>query len=94
MMMQQQDQTMDTIAGTLSTLAEQAGLMGREINEHNEYVVIPLAHSFTLIDYHFRMLDDLEQNVDRSDAKLSGAMSKMKKFIRQTEGAYYILASP
>ncbi|KAJ3480489.1 hypothetical protein NLI96_g8313 [Meripilus lineatus] len=36
MMIQQQDQTIDTIAGTLSTLAEQAGLMGREINEHNE----------------------------------------------------------
>jgi hypothetical protein len=38
MMIQQQDETIDTIAGTLSTIAEQAGLMGQEINEHNEYV--------------------------------------------------------
>ncbi|KAH8101171.1 t-SNARE [Cristinia sonorae] len=67
MMIRQQDETITTIAGTLSTLAEQAGLMGHEIGEHNE------------------MLDDLEQGVDRSDAKLNTAMRKMKKFIRQTE---------
>jgi len=36
MMIRQQDETIDTIAGTLSTIAEQAGLMGREIGEHNE----------------------------------------------------------
>jgi len=38
MMMQEQDQTIDSISGTLNTLAEQAGLMGQEIVEHNEYV--------------------------------------------------------
>ena len=38
MIIRQQDQTLDTIGGTLTTLAEQAGLMGREIMEHNEYV--------------------------------------------------------
>ena len=38
MIMHQQDQTIDTISGTLNTIQEQAGLMGREINEHNEYV--------------------------------------------------------
>jgi syntaxin 6 len=36
MMIQQQDQTIDSIAGTLSTIAQQAGLMGTEIIEHNE----------------------------------------------------------
>jgi hypothetical protein len=36
MIMQQQDHTIDNISGTLHTLAEQAGLMGREIIEHNE----------------------------------------------------------
>jgi len=36
MMIRQQDETIDTIAGTLSTIAEQAGLMGREIVEHTE----------------------------------------------------------
>lgn len=35
-MIRQQDETIDTIAGTLSTIAEQAGLMGREIVEHTE----------------------------------------------------------
>jgi hypothetical protein len=38
MIMQQQDHTIDAISGTLSTLAEQAGLIGREIVEHNECV--------------------------------------------------------
>jgi hypothetical protein len=38
MMIQEQDRTMDTISGTLSTLAQQAGLMGQEIEEHNECV--------------------------------------------------------
>lgn len=37
-MIRQQDDTIDTISGTLSTLAAQAGLMGQEIVEHNEYV--------------------------------------------------------
>ncbi|GJJ15031.1 hypothetical protein Clacol_009305 [Clathrus columnatus] len=36
MLMQQQDQTLTSISGTLNTLAEQAGLMGQEIMEHNE----------------------------------------------------------
>ncbi|KAI0631022.1 t-SNARE [Trametes polyzona] len=67
MMIRQQDETIDTIAGTLNTLHEQAGLMGQEIGEHVE------------------MLEDLERGVDRSDAKLSSAMSRMRKFIRQTE---------
>ncbi|KAJ8071968.1 hypothetical protein PM082_001952 [Marasmius tenuissimus] len=36
MMMREQDRTIESIAGTLSTLAQQAGLMGQEIGEHNE----------------------------------------------------------
>lgn len=36
--MREQDHTMDSIAGTLSTIAQQANLMGQEITEHNEYV--------------------------------------------------------
>ncbi|KAG6830814.1 hypothetical protein H0H87_006987 [Tephrocybe sp. NHM501043] len=36
LIMREQDRTMDTIAGTLHTLAQQAGLMGQEIVEHNE----------------------------------------------------------
>ena len=35
-MMRQQDSTMGLISGTLSTLASQAGLMGRELLEQNE----------------------------------------------------------
>ena len=36
MIMQEQDKTIDAISGTVATLAEQAGLMGREIGEHVE----------------------------------------------------------
>jgi len=32
------------------------------------------------------MLEDLGQEVDHSDSKLSEAMRKMKKFVRDTEG--------
>jgi len=67
LMIRDQDRTMESIAGTLSTLAQQAGLMGQEIGEHNE------------------MLDDLESGVDRTDSKLSDAMRKMRKFVRQSE---------
>ena len=38
MMIREQDRTIDTISGTLTTLAQQAGLMGEEIGVHNEYV--------------------------------------------------------
>ncbi|KAG9050593.1 hypothetical protein FS837_004118 [Tulasnella sp. UAMH 9824] len=68
MMMEQQDTMLSTIGGTLSTLAEQAGLMGREIGEHND------------------LLSNLEAGVDRSQSKLNGAMKKMQKLIRETEG--------
>ncbi|TFK34482.1 t-SNARE [Crucibulum laeve] len=67
MMIHQQDQTMDSISGTLTTIAQQASLMGQEIGEHNE------------------LLTDLEQNVDRTDNKLSDAMRKMRKFLRDSE---------
>jgi hypothetical protein len=43
MMIQEQDQTMNSIAGTLNTIAQQAGLMGSEIREHNEYVALLLS---------------------------------------------------
>jgi len=36
LIMREQDRTMVTIAGTLHTLVQQAGLMGQEIVEHNE----------------------------------------------------------
>ena len=36
------------------------------------------------------MLDDLERNVEVTDSKLSNAMTKMKKFIRQTEGKNFV----
>jgi hypothetical protein len=35
-MMEEQDRTMNSISGTLTTLAQQAGLMGQEIGQHNE----------------------------------------------------------
>ena len=100
-MIRQQDQTISTIAGTLNTLQEQAGLMGREIGEHNEYVFpssFPSSSSFSVstrnigvnIIQPFRMLDDLERNVEVTDSKLSNAMTKMKKFIRQTEGKNFV----
>lgn len=37
-MIREQDQTLSLIGGTLTTLAQQAGLMGTEIGEHNECV--------------------------------------------------------
>ena len=46
MMIREQDRAIDSIAGTLSTLAQQAGLMGREIVEHNEFV--PMVHGLVL----------------------------------------------
>ncbi|KZV65764.1 hypothetical protein PENSPDRAFT_689580 [Peniophora sp. CONT] len=67
MIMRQQDETLDTIGGTLSTIQQQAGLIGQEVNEHNE------------------MLSDVERGVDQADSKLNDAMTKMKKFIRETE---------
>ncbi|KAG1823548.1 t-SNARE [Suillus subaureus] len=67
LLLQEQDRAIDSISGTLNTLAQQAGLMGHEISEHVE------------------MLDDLEANVDQTDSKLSNAMRRMKKFVRDTE---------
>jgi hypothetical protein len=32
------------------------------------------------------MLGDLEANVDQTDSKLSNAMRRMKRFVRDTEG--------
>jgi hypothetical protein len=37
------------------------------------------------------MLGDLDRNVDRTDSKLSDAMRRMRKFIRETEGQYIVL---
>ncbi|KIM46835.1 hypothetical protein M413DRAFT_440410 [Hebeloma cylindrosporum] len=67
MMIREQDHTMDSISGTLNTIAQQASLMGQEIGEHNE------------------MLTDLEENVDHTDDKLSDAMRRMRKFLRDSE---------
>ncbi|KAL5498992.1 hypothetical protein ACEPAH_1510 [Sanghuangporus vaninii] len=67
MIMQEQDKTIDSITGTVVTLTEQAGLMGREIGEHIE------------------LLEDLEQNVDRTESKLNKSLKRIKRFVRETE---------
>lgn len=48
MIIRQQDDTIDTIAGTLNTLQEQAGLMGQEIGEHVECVLTSPARLETI----------------------------------------------
>lgn len=35
-----------------------------------------------------RMLEDLDRNVDRTDSKLSDAVRRMRKFVRETEGQF------
>src|SRR3984957_4868043 len=52
MMIQEQDRTMDSIAGRLSTLAHQAGLMGQEIGEQVEWVFF----FFCFFSFRFPML--------------------------------------
>jgi len=84
-MIQQQDQTITSIAGTLSTIAQQAGLMGSEITEHNECAVVSFTFAIRRL-IRCRMLDDLGHGVDRTDSKLSDAMRRMRKFVRETEG--------
>jgi hypothetical protein len=34
------------------------------------------------------MLQDLDRNVDRTDSKLSDAVRRMRKFVRDTEGQF------
>ncbi|KIJ15954.1 hypothetical protein PAXINDRAFT_176411 [Paxillus involutus ATCC 200175] len=38
LMIREQDRTMDSISGTLTTLVRQAGLMGQEIGQHNDFL--------------------------------------------------------
>jgi len=44
-----------------------------------------LMHVATIADGYPRMLDDLERGVDQTDSKLSDAMRKMRKFLRDSE---------
>lgn len=37
-MIHQQDRALDSISGTLTNIAQQAGLIGREVDEHNTCV--------------------------------------------------------
>jgi len=45
-----------------------------------------VCHLWFMLRPSDRMLDDLEANVDQTDSKLSNAMRRMKKFVRDTEG--------
>lgn len=49
--------------------------------------------TWVLVCLFFRMLDDLERGVDRSDSKLQHAMKKMRKFVRDTEGQFSFFPS-
>jgi hypothetical protein len=35
------------------------------------------------------MLEDLDHGVDRTDSKLSDAVRRMRKFVRETEGQFF-----
>jgi hypothetical protein len=39
-----------------------------------------------IFNKHVRLLEDLEGGVDQADGRLSNAMKKMKKVLRDTEG--------
>jgi hypothetical protein len=90
--MERQDETLEHIQGTLSVLAEQAGLMGKEIGEHNEFVFYLSFSSGSKTD--IRMLEDLESGVDDTQTKLSTSMRKLQKFIRDTEGSLLQASRP
>jgi hypothetical protein len=75
---------MDSIVGTLSTLTQQAGLMGREIVEHNEQIFRVIYINTVTDDCIFKTSDGLERGVGLTDSKLSDAMQKMRKFLRDS----------
>ncbi|CAO3626637.1 unnamed protein product [Cunninghamella blakesleeana] len=64
---QQQDQHLDTMAGTLVNLKDIAGTMNREVDDH----VI--------------LLDELGDNVERTDSKLKRAMHRVTDILRREE---------
>lgn len=35
-----------------------------------------------------RLLEDLEQNVDRTESKLTKSLRRIKQFVRETEGKF------
>ncbi|KAI7905925.1 t-SNARE [Cokeromyces recurvatus] len=72
MIMQDQDQHLDAIGGTLVNLKEIAGTMNREIDDQ----VI--------------LLDDLGNQVDRSEGKLKSAMRRVTTILKQEEGKPHI----
>lgn len=39
-----------------------------------------------LTSTHPRLLDDLEQNVDKTDTKLKASLKRIQRFVRETEG--------
>ncbi|KAG8747218.1 hypothetical protein FRC10_001834 [Ceratobasidium sp. 414] len=57
MEVQRQDTALDTISGTLHTLASQAGLIGQEVGEHNEQAFLLLLHPRCLTDYALQVID-------------------------------------
>ncbi|KAI9302548.1 t-SNARE [Cunninghamella echinulata] len=67
MLFQQQDQHLDSMAGTLVNLKDIAGTMNREIDDH----VI--------------LIDELGDNVDRTDSKLKRAMHRVTDILKREE---------
>jgi len=51
MIIQQQDHTLTSIQGTLHNLAQQAGLIGQEVQEHNECATSGCAAGCSLADF-------------------------------------------
>ena len=80
--MQQQDTTLDSIAGVVGTLKQQAAVMGHEVMEQVSYVSIIL-NIFWLSKSPHSMLGSLNEHVDRTDTRLNKAQKKMNDFIRE-----------
>ncbi|KAG8688138.1 hypothetical protein FRC08_011601 [Ceratobasidium sp. 394] len=57
MEVQRQDTALDTISGTLHTLAAQAGLIGQEVGEHNEQAFLSPLHPRCMIDCALQVVD-------------------------------------
>jgi hypothetical protein len=95
-MIRQQDRALDSISGTLTTLAQQAGLIGQEVGEHNEcvstYLVTLGTRGFgrtaalVLTAEFTRLLNDFEAQVDRTEGKLAAATRRMNFFLQKAEG--------
>ena len=88
--MTQQDKQLDRVGDTMTVLHQMGTDIGVELEEQNKWATIIIVIVIVIVVV-VRLIDELDEDVQRTDTRLSSLTKRVNKAIKNSSGQYVIL---